>query len=196
MQSSSFSVYFSVCNFIVHEKCHQLVVTPCAGSAPLEIKVRCLKIKLALSKVLPLFRVLQNPVAHCWSEPTSHKRKLFCNVCRKRLDDAPGVHCLSKYLLSDLLLVVSPLNPFFSVIVCEYYTHLECVDFAIPDCKENATYVPGKDLKSVKHVHHWREGNLPQSSKCQVAKCRKTCWSTECLTGMCLSFPLAISIEK
>ncbi|XP_063703643.1 diacylglycerol kinase theta isoform X3 [Culicoides brevitarsis] len=129
-----------VCNFIVHEKCHQLVVTPCAGSAPLEIK---------------------NPVAHCWSEPTSHKRKLFCNVCRKRLDDAPGVHCL----------------------ICEYYTHLECVDFAIPDCKENATYVPGKDLNSVKHHHHWREGNLPQSSKCQVAKCRKTCWSTECLTG-------------
>lgn len=72
---------------------------------------------------------------------------------------------------------------FLPLTVCEYYTHLECVDFAIPDCKENATYVPGKDLKSVKHVHHWREGNLPQSSKCQVAKCRKTCWSTECLTG-------------
>lgn len=194
MQSSSFSVYFSVCNFIVHEKCHQLVVTPCAGSAPLEIKVRL----LCFSSVFLLvtrFRLLQNPVAHCWSEPTSHKRKLFCNVCRKRLDDAPGVHCLSKYLLLNLLLVVSPPDSFFSVIVCEYYTHLECVDFAIPDCKENATYVPGKDLKSVKHVHHWREGNLPQSSKCQVAKCRKTCWSTECLTGMCL-FSFATSIKK
>jgi diacylglycerol kinase (ATP) len=33
----------------------------------------------------------------------------------------------------------------------------------------------------VKHVHHWREGNLPQSSKC--AYCKKTCWSSECLTG-------------
>lgn len=43
--------------------------------------------------------------------------------------------------------------------------------------------MPGKDLKSVKHHHHWREGNLPQSSKCQVSRCRKTCWSTECLTG-------------
>ncbi len=30
--------------------------------------------------------------------------------------------------------------------------------------------------------HHWREGNLPQGSKCIV--CRKSCWSTECLAGM------------
>lgn len=67
------------------------------------------------------------------------------------------------------------------VLVCEYYAHIECQDFAIADCKENATYVPGKELLSVKHVHHWREGNLPQSSKC--AYCKKTCWSSECLTG-------------
>lgn len=33
----------------------------------------------------------------------------------------------------------------------------------------------------MKHIHHWREGNLPQSSKC--AYCKKTCWSSECLTG-------------
>ncbi|KAG5453981.1 Diacylglycerol kinase theta [Clonorchis sinensis] len=30
-------------------------------------------------------------------------------------------------------------------------------------------------------THHWREGNLPPNSKC--AHCRKTCWSSECLTG-------------
>ncbi|XP_070490041.1 diacylglycerol kinase theta isoform X4 [Chironomus tepperi] len=126
-----------VCNFIVHEKCVTNVVTPCTGISPFLIK---------------------NPVAHCWSEPTHHKRK-FCNVCRKRLDEVPAVHCL----------------------ICEYYAHIECQDFAIADCKENATYVPGKDLSSVKHVHHWREGNLPQSSKC--ASCKKTCWSSECLTG-------------
>lgn len=72
----------------------------------------------------------------------------------------------------------SPLCPFS---VCEYYAHIECQDFAIADCKENATYVPGKELGSVKHIHHWREGNLPQSSKC--AYCKKTCWSSECLTG-------------
>lgn len=111
-------------------------------------------------------------------------------------------------------------------LVCEYFAHVECQDFAVPDCKENATYVPGKDLSSFKHQvsarlnnkimryvinrlvknhiqvlflknrkiktiiyqnnlflqHHWREGNLPQTSKC--AYCKKTCWSSECLTGL------------
>lgn len=37
------------------------------------------------------------------------------------------------------------------MIVCEYYAHLECQDFAVPDCTENATYVPGKELLNVKH---------------------------------------------
>ncbi|XP_030370888.1 diacylglycerol kinase theta isoform X4 [Scaptodrosophila lebanonensis] len=126
-----------VCNFIIHERCVTSVVTPCSGIAPCIIK---------------------NPVAHCWSEPTHHKRK-FCTVCRKRLDETPAVHCL----------------------VCEYFAHIECQDFAVPDCTENATYVPGKELLNVKHQHHWREGNLPSTSKC--AYCKKTCWSSECLTG-------------
>ncbi|ALC47811.1 CG31140 [Drosophila busckii] len=126
-----------VCNFIIHERCVTSVVTPCSGIAPCIIK---------------------NPVAHCWSEPTHHKRK-FCTVCRKRLDETPAVHCL----------------------VCEYFAHTECQDFAVPDCTENATYVPGKELLNVKHQHHWREGNLPSTSKC--AYCKKTCWSSECLTG-------------
>ncbi|XP_040160364.1 diacylglycerol kinase theta isoform X2 [Anopheles arabiensis] len=126
-----------VCNFIVHEKCVTNIVTPCTGVAPY---------------------LIRNPVAHCWSEPSHHKRK-FCSVCRKRLDETPAVHCL----------------------ICEHFAHVECQDFAIPDCKENATYVPGKELGHVKHQHHWREGNLPQSSKC--AYCKKTCWSYECLTG-------------
>uniref|UniRef100_A0A8D8A9F4 Diacylglycerol kinase n=1 Tax=Culex pipiens TaxID=7175 RepID=A0A8D8A9F4_CULPI len=126
-----------VCNFIVHEKCVTNVITPCLGVAPY---------------------LIRNPVAHCWSEPTQHKRK-FCSVCRKRLDETPAVHCL----------------------ICEYFAHVECQDFAITDCKENATYVPGKELGHVKHQHHWREGNLPQSSKC--AYCKKACWSYECLTG-------------
>lgn len=62
--------------------------------------------------------------------------------------------------------------------VCEYYVHGECVDFAAADCKENATYCAGSEPR---HVHHWREGNLPANSKC--AACRRACWSTECLTG-------------
>jgi len=45
--------------------------------------------------VKKLFVVLQNPVAHCWSEQTHHKRK-FCNVCRKRLDDSLSIHCEGK----------------------------------------------------------------------------------------------------
>lgn len=64
---------FTVCNFIVHEKCVTNVVTPCSGIAPFLIK---------------------NPVAHCWSEPTHHKRR-FCTVCRKRLDEVAAVHCMS-----------------------------------------------------------------------------------------------------
>jgi len=49
-----------------------------------------------------LFVVLQNPVAHCWSEQTHHKRK-FCNVCRKRLDDSLSIHCEGKcYLMQRL----------------------------------------------------------------------------------------------
>ncbi|CAH2981639.1 unnamed protein product [Chilo suppressalis] len=123
-----------VCNFIVHERCVGQVVTPCCGVAPSLIK---------------------NPVAHCWSEPTHHKRK-FCTVCRKRLDELPALHCM----------------------ICEYYVHGECVDFAAADCKENATYCAGSEPR---HVHHWREGNLPGNSKC--AACRRACWSAECLTG-------------
>lgn len=69
----------SVCNFIVHERCVTSVVTPCSGIAPCIIK---------------------NPVAHCWSEPTHHKRK-FCTVCRKRLDETPAVHCMSKLLARE-----------------------------------------------------------------------------------------------
>ncbi|KAI9576312.1 hypothetical protein GQX74_000107 [Glossina fuscipes] len=127
----------TVCNFIIHERCVSNVVTPCSGIAPCIIK---------------------NPVAHCWSEPTHHRKK-FCTVCRKRLDETPAVHCL----------------------VCDYFAHIECQDFAVPDCTENATYVPGKELLNVKHQHHWREGNLPSTSKC--AYCKKNCWSSECLTG-------------
>lgn len=56
--------------------------------------------------------------------------------------------------------------------------HGECVDFAAADCKENATYSAGSEPR---HVHHWREGNLPANSKC--AACRRACWSAECLTG-------------
>lgn len=75
MFNGLFYFFFTVCNFIVHERCVSNVVTPCSGIAP---------------------SIIKNPVAHCWSEPTHHKRK-FCTVCRKRLDETPAVHCMSKY---------------------------------------------------------------------------------------------------
>ncbi|XP_017764686.1 PREDICTED: diacylglycerol kinase theta isoform X1 [Eufriesea mexicana] len=126
-----------VCNFVVHDRCLKAVVSPCSNIAASLIK---------------------NPVAHCWSEQVHRKRK-FCNVCRKRLDDNLSIHCE----------------------ICEYFVHTECQDFAVANCKENATYLPGKDLAQVKHTHHWREGNLPSSSKCAV--CKKNCFSAECLSG-------------
>ncbi|ESO02945.1 hypothetical protein HELRODRAFT_81183 [Helobdella robusta] len=103
--------------------------------------------------------MIKNPVAHCWSEPGQFKRK-FCNLCRKRLEDSLAIRCE----------------------ICEYYSHVDCQDFAVSDCKECATYVPNKDLSCVVQYHHWREGNLAGNSKC--FHCKKTCWSAECLAGM------------
>jgi hypothetical protein len=80
------------------------------------------------------------------------------------------IHCPTS---SQLITLIFP--------VCEYYVHTECQDFAVAECKENATYLPDKELSSVHHQHHWREGNLPSNSKCVV--CKKTCWSAECLAG-------------
>ncbi|GAA50183.1 diacylglycerol kinase, partial [Clonorchis sinensis] len=103
-----------------------------------------------------------DPVPHCWSEIGHFKRK-FCNVCRKRVDDLLALRCE----------------------ICEYYSHYECLDFASTDCKQCAVSTMTTALKVKKtqqQFHHWREGNLPMTSKC--AACKKTCWSTECLTGV------------
>lgn len=42
--------------------------------------------------------------------------------------------------------------------------------------------------------HHWREGNLPTTSKC--AACRKTCFSAECLTGLYAMLTMTISLHN
>ena len=73
----------------------------------------------------------------------------------------------------------------FSLIaVCDYYLHEICQEFAVPNCVESATYDPSKSLNEYTKgtTHHFQEGNLPSNSKC--AKCRKSCWSAECLMGM------------
>ncbi|XP_067048570.1 diacylglycerol kinase theta-like isoform X1 [Acropora muricata] len=60
-----------VCNFVSHERCMLLVVTPC--------------ISIATSLV-------QEPVSHTWSGPSFY-RKRFCSVCRKRLDEHTAFRC-------------------------------------------------------------------------------------------------------
>lgn len=69
----------------------------------------------------------------------------------------------------------------FCSIVCHYYTHVDCIPSAVADCKETATYHPGKLLDSVHHEHHWREGNLRPGAVCYA--CAKPCWTTVCLAG-------------
>lgn len=104
--------------------------------------------------------LIKNPVAHCWTSTLSPKRK-FCNVCRKRWDNRNNTEWYCE--------------------ICEYYAHADCVEFALANCKEIDVYVPGKQLSLVIYEHHWREGNLPSSAKCTI--CKKTCWSSECLSG-------------
>ena len=67
--------------------------------------------------------------------------------------------------------------------VCDCYVHAECQEFAASNCRECATYTAGKEGSSsqLTQCHHWTEGNLPNNSKC--ALCRKSCWSSECLSG-------------
>ncbi|TGZ68837.1 hypothetical protein CRM22_004063 [Opisthorchis felineus] len=118
---------------------------------------RChLSVYSSCTSVAPLH--VKFHTSHCWSDPVHFKRK-FCNVCRKRLEGTMSVRCE----------------------VCEYYCHVDCQDYAVNDCKRGASFQPGKPMFPPPQTHHWREGNLPPNSKC--AHCRKTCWSSECLTG-------------
>ena len=49
---------------------------------------------------------------------------------------------------------------------------------------EKATFDAAKTLSDARNAttHHFQEGNLPNNSKC--VKCKKGCWSPDCLTGM------------
>ncbi|KAK2703868.1 hypothetical protein QYM36_017796 [Artemia franciscana] len=127
-----------VCNFIIHERCLRSVVSPCTS----------------ISSAL-----VENPVAHCWSEPGHGSKRRFCNVCRKRFDDSLSLRCE----------------------MCEYHVHIECQDQSSANCRQAGSFVPGRTLGDIKPTHHWREGNLPTGAKC--AFCRKACWSSDCLTG-------------
>lgn len=64
------------------------------------------------------------------------------------------------------------------LLVCKYYSHVSCVEKAFNDCKQCATYAKGVIAED---QHHWIEGNLPSSARCQT--CAKACSTTECLSG-------------
>lgn len=127
-----------VCNFVSHERCMQLVVTPC--------------ISIATSLV-------KEPVAHSWSGPSFYRRR-FCCVCRKRLEEHAAFRCQ----------------------VCDYFTHEDCKEFSVSDCKKCASYSPHVPKKLIQQSHHWREGNISPSAKC--AYCKRTCGSIECPASM------------
>lgn len=81
--------------------------------------------------------LLQNPVAHCWSEPFHHKRK-FCNVCRKRLDDSISIHCESEFILS---LIIRKTN-----IACFY------LQFVSTLCMWNVRISPWQIARKTRHT--------------------------------------------
>lgn len=75
-------------------------------------------------------------------------------------------------------------NHILKLTVCDYFVHDACQEFAVPNCVEKATFDVAKTLIDARQgtAHHFQEGNLPNNSKC--VKCKKTCWSPDCLTGM------------
>ncbi|KFV00402.1 Diacylglycerol kinase theta, partial [Pterocles gutturalis] len=97
----------------------------------------------------------QVPVAHCFGPPGHYKRK-FCTVCRKSLESSA-----------------------FRCEVCELHVHTDCIVFACSDCRQ--CHQDGHQDQDIYH-HHWREGNLSSSARCEV--CKKTCGSSEVLSGM------------
>ncbi|KAM8960987.1 diacylglycerol kinase theta [Pelodytes ibericus] len=96
------------------------------------------------------------PVSHCFRTPGHYKKK-FCSVCRKHLEDSLALRCE----------------------VCELHVHTDCALFTCSDCRQ--CHQGGHQDHDTYH-HHWREGNFSSSARCEV--CKKTCGSSEVLSGM------------
>uniref|UniRef100_A0A8C3RZU6 Diacylglycerol kinase n=1 Tax=Chelydra serpentina TaxID=8475 RepID=A0A8C3RZU6_CHESE len=115
---------------------------------------KCLKhVKIPCSCIAS--SLVRIPVAHCFGPPGHYKRK-FCTVCRKQLESLA-----------------------FRCEVCELHVHTDCLPFACSDCRQ--CHQDGHQDHDTYH-HHWREGNLSSSARCEV--CKKTCGSSEVLSGM------------
>ncbi|XP_035281830.1 diacylglycerol kinase theta isoform X1 [Anguilla anguilla] len=95
------------------------------------------------------------PVAHCFG-PAGHKKR-FCFVCRKHLEGSSALRCE----------------------VCELHVHADCAPFSCSDCR--LCHQDGTQDYDTYH-HHWREGNMSSGARCEV--CRRTCGSSEVLSGM------------
>ncbi|XP_068596740.1 diacylglycerol kinase theta [Brachionichthys hirsutus] len=115
---------------------------------------KCLKtLRSVCSSVAPsLIRV---PVAHCFG-PAGHKKR-FCSVCRKQTEGSTALRCE----------------------VCELHVHADCAVFSCADCRSTHLDVT---LEQDTFHHHWREGNLSSSARCEV--CRRSCGSSDVLAGM------------
>ncbi|CAG0903996.1 unnamed protein product, partial [Cyprideis torosa] len=148
-----------ICGYHIHTDCQDIALPNCKECATY-IPERSLENYAHSHHWREVTIGEKNPVPHCWSESQHSSKKKFCNVCRKKLEDAWALKCE----------------------ICGYHIHTDCQDIALPNCKECATYIPERSLENYAHSHHWREGNLPPNSKCY--HCKKSCWSAECLTGL------------
>ncbi|XP_054648950.1 diacylglycerol kinase theta-like isoform X1 [Dunckerocampus dactyliophorus] len=115
---------------------------------------KCLKtLRSSCSSMAP--SAVRVPVAHCFG-PDTGKRRMCC-VCRKQTDGNAALRCE----------------------VCELHVHADCAAFTCADCR--ACHTDGTRDQDTFH-HHWREGNLVSSARCEV--CRRSCGSTDVLAGM------------
>lgn len=96
------------------------------------------------------------PVAHCLV-PAGHKKR-FCSVCRKPTGGSTDLRCE----------------------VCELHIHSDCAVFSCADCRCSHLDTPLQPQDS--WPHHWREGCASSSARCEV--CRRSCGSSELLTGL------------
>ena len=115
-------------------------------------------------------------------ERLSNANSVTSAVRKSKIPWESAVKVSCAYIMSSMASKVNQ-NPEFHL-VCDYYVHEACQEFAVPNCVEKATFDAAKTLSDARNAttHHFQEGNLPNNSKC--VKCKKGCWSPDCLTGM------------
>uniref|UniRef100_A0A3P9J702 Diacylglycerol kinase n=1 Tax=Oryzias latipes TaxID=8090 RepID=A0A3P9J702_ORYLA len=117
---------------------------------------KCLKTLRTVCSCMAPSQV-QVPVVHCFG-PAGQKKR-FCGVCRKQTEGSSALRCE----------------------VCELHVHADCAPFTCADCR--CCNLDGTlDGAQETFHHHWREGNLPSASRCEV--CRRSCSSSEAMVGM------------